>query len=148
MACAQFSMDKVQVFRLNSYGHFFQRHGGELDTAQEIRPQSLKMEAHKATHFARRFLTSECGGNIALCQAPIFSENNPRTQPKTFSENEEKRQRQHVGDRRSGAIKKIDDKIEHAGSVAGERGRVNLPAPCFNQYNVPGATIAFPFSSS
>src|SRR5436309_1011361 len=108
------------------------------------------MVAHKATRFARRFLTSECDGNVALCQASIFSENDPGTQSETLSENEEKRQREDVGDRRSRAIKKINDKIEHAGSVsiARERGRVNLPAPCFNQYNVPGAAITFPFPSS
>src|SRR5439155_26206430 len=133
-------MDKIEIFCLDSVRHFFQRHGGELDTAQQIRAQPLKMEAHKATHFARRFLSSECDGKISLRQAPIFSQNNPRTQPETFAENEEKRQREHVGDRRSRPIKKIDDKIEHGGSVslARERGRVNLPAPCFNQYTVRG----------
>src|SRR5438128_12582994 len=106
------------------------------------------MEAHKATHFARRFLTSECDGNIALCQAPIFSENNPRTQPETFSENEEKRQREHLGDRRSRAIKKIDDKIEHAGSVslAGERLREDWRRRCFDYHTLLGAASAAAYS--
>jgi hypothetical protein len=29
--------------------------------------------------------------------------------------------------------------------IAARRGSVDLPAVCFNQYNVPGAAIAFPF---
>ena len=122
-ACAQFSMDKIQIFRLDSYRHFFQLHCGELDAAQEIRAQPLKMAADKATQFPKRFFISKCDGSVALCQVPIFSENDPGTKPKTFSEDKEKRQWQSPGDRRSGAIKKINDKIEHAGSVSVAGGR-------------------------
>src|SRR5947209_19077218 len=83
-ACAQFAMDKIQIFRLDSCRHFFQRHCGELDAAQEIRAQPLKMTADKATQFPKRFFISKCDGDVALCQAPIFSENEPGTKPKTI----------------------------------------------------------------
>ena len=84
---------------------------------------------------------------------PIVSQNDPGTESKKFSKNEENRQWQRAGNRRSCAIKEINAKIEHAGSfrIAGESGRVNLPAACFNQYNVgvlpspfdcPGADFA------
>src|SRR5437588_10807931 len=90
-ACAQFSMDKIQIFRLNSCRHLFQRHPGELDAAQEIRAQPLKMAKHKATQFPRRFFVSKCDCNVALCQAWIFSGNDPGTKAEKFSKNEENR---------------------------------------------------------
>src|SRR5438874_13386209 len=91
-ACAQFSMDKIQIFPLNSCRHFFQRHAGELDAAQEIRAQPPKMATHKATQFSRRLFISKCDGNVALCQASIFSGNDPGTKAEKFSKNEENRQ--------------------------------------------------------
>src|SRR4029450_10791332 len=96
------------------------------------------MAAHKTAQFPGRLFTAERDGNIALCQVPIVSQNDPGTESKKFSKNKENRQRQRAGYRGSCAIKEINAKIEHAGSFssAGQRGSVNLPAACFNQYNV------------
>src|SRR6266508_2595129 len=96
------------------------------------------MAAHKTAQFSRGLFIAECDGNIALREVPIVSQNHPGTESKKFSENKENRQRQHADNRRSCAIKEINAKIEHAGSfrIAGQCGRVNLPAACFNQYNM------------
>ena len=71
------------------------------------------MAAHKLTQFARRLFLCERKLKVARCQPPIFPGKSPRAKPEKFSESEEKRQRQRGGNGQAGAIKKVNDKIEH-----------------------------------
>ena len=75
------------------------------------------MTTHKAAQLAGRFFIAESNGSIALCQATIFSKNDPGAKAKKLSDDKEQAQRERVGNRRSRAIKKINNKIEHAESA-------------------------------
>ena len=96
------------------------------------------MPAHKTLQFALRFLIAKCNRNIAFCQSPIFPRNDPRANAELLPDGKEKPQRHRGDNGRPRTIKEINDKIEHRGTagIAVWRGRVDLPAACFNQYNV------------
>ena len=87
---AKFAIHCLDVFDSDPTQDFFRRHRAEFDTAQKVRAQPLEVSEHKTTQFTRRLFTSERDGNIALCQAPIFSENDPRTKTKRLSKEKEK----------------------------------------------------------
>jgi hypothetical protein len=75
-----------------------------------------------------------------------------------LANSKQKPQWQRGGDGQACAVEKINDRVEHCGSgrVAVWRGRaapaslreaaagrVDLPAGCFNQYNMPGVATIF-----
>ena len=74
---AKFAIHCLDVFDSDPTQDFFRRHRAEFDTAQKVRAQPLEVSEHKTTQFTRRLFTSERDGNIALCQAPILSKNDP-----------------------------------------------------------------------
>ncbi len=106
------------------------------------------MLTDEATQFARRFFIRKRNLKVARCQTAIFPGKHPRARAEEFAESKEKRQRQRGDDGRAGAIKKVNNKIQHcgAGGVPGSRGRVDLPAACFNQYNVAVLSSSYSFS--
>src|SRR5207245_935323 len=137
---AKFAGHRLNVFDLDPLEDFLGRHSREFYAAKQVSPQPLKMPAYKAMQVARRLFAGERNRNVAFCQTPVFSRNQPRARAKELPNSKEKSQWQRGGNGRSSAIKNINDKVEHCGtgSIAGWRGRVDLPTACFNQYNVAG----------
>jgi len=89
----------------------------KFDAAQQIRAQTLKMAAHEAVQLPGRFFIAKRNGRIVLCQATIFSKNDPGTKAKKLPPKKEKPQWQYADNRPSRAIQKINHKIEHAESL-------------------------------
>ena len=65
-AGAKSSIHGLDVFDCDSTQDFFRRHRAELDTAQKVRAQLLKMATDKTAQLRRRLFTSERDGNVAL----------------------------------------------------------------------------------
>jgi hypothetical protein len=88
--------------------------------------------------FARRFFIAKRNRNVAFCEVPIFPGNEPCATAKELPNSKQKAQWQCRGNGRPRAKEDVNDKIEHCGtgSMRVWRGRVDLPAACFNQYNV------------
>src|SRR5947207_15514485 len=111
------------------------------------------MPAHKATQFTGRLFVCERNRSIAFRQPPVFAGKQPSTPAEELANSKQKPQWQRGGDGQACAVEKINDRVEHcwSGRVAPASlreaavGRVDLPAGCFNQYNVPSVATLFSF---
>src|SRR4029077_20864471 len=118
-ACAKFPRHRLNVFDLDALEDFLRRHLRQLRATKQVRAEPPEMEAHKLTQFARRLFIRKRNLKVARCQTPIFPGKDPRADAEELPETEEKRQRQRGDNGRAGAIKEVNDKIEHceAGGV-------------------------------
>src|SRR5438046_7990057 len=87
----------LYIFYFDVSKNLLMRHHTQLDATQQVRPEPLKMPAHKTAQFARRFFIAKCNRNVAFCQPPIFPRNDPRANAEELPKGKEKPQR-HRGD--------------------------------------------------
>src|SRR5947199_10057447 len=137
-AGAKFAGHRLDIFDLDPAKDFLRWHCSEFGAAKEIGAERPKMVAYKAMQFARRFFIAKRNRNVAFRELPIFSRNKPRTRAEQLPNSKQQRQWQCRGNGRPRAKEDVNDKIEHCGTgrIGVWRGRVDLPAACFNQYNV------------
>jgi GT2 family glycosyltransferase len=140
-AGAQLRMHSVEIFGFDTACQFFKRHGDHLEAAEQIGAEPLKIPAGNTTQFPRGLFLREGDLQIPPSEPPVLREQQPRAEAQKISQGEEEADRKSARDGRSRAIQKVNAEFEHAGPAS--RGRlnlrrsVNLPARCFNQYNVP-----------
>src|SRR5436190_1716820 len=143
-ARAKFAGHRLDIFDLDPAKDFLWWHCSEFGAAKEIGAEQPKMAAHKATQFARRLFIGKRNCNVAFRELAIFSRNEPRTRAKQLPDSKQQRQWQRRGNGRPRAKEDVNDNIEHCGtgSIGLWRGSVDLPAACFNQYNVGGVVLS------
>jgi hypothetical protein len=146
-ASAKFPVHRLDIFDLDSLEDFLWRQCGEFNATKKVSAQSSEMPTHEPAHFTRCLFAGKRYGNVAFGQVSILSGNEAGTKTEELSEYKEKPHWQCGGNGQPSAIEKINNEIEHcrADGIAARRGRVDLPAACFNQYNVRGVGITFPF---
>jgi hypothetical protein len=149
-AGAKFPVHRFYILNLNPLQYFLRRNRGEFNATKKVGAESLEMATGQRTDFCWSFFVGKRDGNIAFCQVTILPGNEPGAKTEHLSSGEEKWHRKCRGNCQSCAVEKINDEIEHyrRGDIAAWRGRVNLAALCFNQYNVRGVAITFSFFQS
>src|SRR6266851_8971861 len=103
----QFAVNRIDIFDFNLPRHFFERHCADLQTANQIAAQLLKMTAHETAHLARRFFIAEGNAQIAQSKPAITSQKYPGAETKTLSGDKKKPKRKRADNGRSCAIQEI-----------------------------------------
>src|SRR5262249_6190468 len=112
-AGAEFPCHRLDIFDLDVFEDLIRWHLRQLCAAEQVSAEPPEMAAHKLVQFARRLFVQKRNLKVARCQPSIFPGEGPRANTEEFPESKEKRQRQHGDKRCAGAIKEVNDKIEH-----------------------------------
>jgi hypothetical protein len=120
-ARAKFACHRFNVFDLDVVEDFLWRHLREFRATKQIGPEPPEMSEHELAYFARRLFVRKRNLKVACCETPVFPRERPRANTEEFPESKEERQRQRGNKGQAGAIKEVNDKIEHSGGSASSK---------------------------
>src|SRR5438552_3929758 len=97
-------MRRIGVLDFDASAHFVRRHGGKLETAQQICAKPLKMAADKPADLPGRLFVAERNLDVAKSKAAVFAKNEPGAKAERVSETKGDAQRQKADQDKTGAI--------------------------------------------